>query len=202
MKFLPNLLLSSLLLLASCVKEVKYEVTAIGWEYTNNLHNRVTKHDEGWSHPSDAFNIETSRKRRGTRKCDCRRDRNGRETCDTCPRYDTWYEYDYYAWPILKTVVTSNNDHAPYYGELPKLTGNQKYTTQEKYIIILSNPEEKEPREYKPSTLDEYKKFKFQDKWIFDKGLGVFRPNMLLERVPDVSEEELWKRMKDLESKN
>lgn len=94
-------------------------VKNIGWERTISIQKLTPTHHSGWSSPpSNAYNIETSRRRHGDTEIG--RDSNGKPI--TVPNYDTWYEYTIDEWITSRFVVTQEYDKSPYWGEVKLAT--------------------------------------------------------------------------------
>lgn len=90
-------------------------VKNIGWERRIPIQTLTPTHHSGWSSPpSNAYNIETSRRRHGDTEVG--RDSNGKPI--TVPNYDTWYEYTVDEWITSRFVVTQEYDKSPYWGEV------------------------------------------------------------------------------------
>lgn len=91
-----------------------YEITAQVenklWKREIQVERWQINHHSGWSYPpNDAFNVERSRRQRGT---ETYRDANGvtqsrTKTC-TRPTYDTWYEYDVWEWTYNRSFITEH----------------------------------------------------------------------------------------------
>lgn len=96
-------------------------VKNIGWERRIPIQTLTPTHHSGWSSPpSNAYNIETSRRRHGDTEIG--RDSNGKPI--TVPNYDTWYEYTVDEWITSRFVVTQEYDKSPYWGEVKLATSN------------------------------------------------------------------------------
>lgn len=94
-------------------------VKNIGWERTIPIQTLTPTNHSGWSSPpSNAYNIETSRRRHGDTEIG--RDSNGKPI--TVPNYDTWYEYTIDEWITSRFVVTQAYDKSPYWGEVKLAT--------------------------------------------------------------------------------
>lgn len=94
-------------------------VKNICWERTIPIQTLTPVNHSGWSSPpSNAYNIETSRRRHGDTEIG--RDSNGKPI--TVPNYDTWYEYTVDEWITSRFVVTQAYDKSPYWGEVKLAT--------------------------------------------------------------------------------
>ena len=94
-------------------------VKNIGWERRIPIQTLTPTHHSGWSSPpSNAYNIETSRRRHGDTEIG--RDSNGKPI--TVPNYDTWYEYTIDEWITSRFVVTQAYDKSPYWGDVKLAT--------------------------------------------------------------------------------
>ena len=91
-------------------KSYTLSVKNICWERTIPIQTLKPVKHSGWSiPPSNAYNIETSRRRHGDTEIG--RDSNGKPI--TVPNYDTWYEYDIDEWITSRFVVTQEYDKSP-----------------------------------------------------------------------------------------
>lgn len=82
-----------------------YEVKLIQWLYTIDIEEYKAVEESGWHLPSNAYDVTTTRKKRG-------------EDDSGDPIYDTWYEYKINRWLQTRTIVTQGLDHEPYWGEV------------------------------------------------------------------------------------
>lgn len=100
-------------------KSYTLSVKNICWERTIPIQTLKPVKHSGWSiPPSNAYNIETSRRRHGDTEIG--RDSNGKPI--TVPNYDTWYEYDIDEWITSRFVVTQEYDKSPYWGDVELAT--------------------------------------------------------------------------------
>lgn len=90
------------------------KVKSIEWTYTVVIQKLEKIHHSGWSNPpSDAYNVESYRKRRRT-------DENGD------PIYDFWFEYDLDEWVHSRNITTNGIDKEPYFGDYILKTTDDK----------------------------------------------------------------------------
>lgn len=77
------------------------QVRAIHWERTRAIEVLREHQEEDWEDdiPAEGYNKRNCESRdHGSESCNCRRDSNGRETCDSCTVYDNWCQYTIRAW--------------------------------------------------------------------------------------------------------
>ncbi len=90
------------------------------------------------------------------------------DTCyDQCPVYRDWCEYDYYEWPISKTISTTGEDHKIYwptveFGPLQRLQKIEEYKI--KFVCTGDS------FEYNPKGLLDFNRFNVGDFWRLQVG--------------------------------
>lgn len=132
------------------------------WDRKIEVVKFVVVRDDGWSHPSDAYDIDRSWRQSGTRQVyagtesySCGTTSNPR-TCTrtkyrTEPVYDWWYEYKINRWRFSRHVWTrADNKSTPFWGDLSNehfdenpVLGNEKLSGKrsETYVINLKDSE-------------------------------------------------------------
>lgn len=168
-------------------REVVVEVEDISWMYITNLRQKEIRHDGGWGH-------------QGTRgyykepvfdeKCETRY--YGEETyicgsytttypcgnnqtctminfvyCDR-PVYKTWCDYAYFEWPVIDTKQNIGFHHETEWGEFALSGPNQRIQKISSYEVNFKNSDDK--YQYKPETLEDFKRFDKGDKWKLQVG--------------------------------
>ncbi len=87
------------------------------------------------------------------------------DTCyDSCPVYKDWCKYDYYEWPIIKTMNTAGSKHDEHWPELEAFGPDQRINRTEKYEVEFLN-EKKTTRSYHPSNLTDFARFQDGASW-------------------------------------
>lgn len=96
------------------------QVKNIQWEYAVHIEEYQVRHyiDES-SYPSDAYNVQSYRKRK-TRTVT---DQDGNSYTETY--YVTRYNYDRNEWHETRRVPTQGYDHEPYFGEFTLKTSDR-----------------------------------------------------------------------------
>lgn len=102
------------------------------------------------------------------------------DTCyDSCPVYDQWCQYDFYTWPLFKTLRNDGNNKDPIFPEFVA-PDQETYRTEhvEKYLVEFTETKKKEPQtfQYDPKTLVQYRKFTIGDSWDLKKGVFGVEP--------------------------
>lgn len=108
----------------------------------------------------------------GNRECrrtcsTCRRcsrcSRTEYRTCyDRCDVYRDWCEYDYYSWPVVKTLATSGADHNEHWPDLVASGPEQRLDRTEKYRVVFTGKKE---WTYAPNNIGEFRRFQANEMW-------------------------------------
>lgn len=89
------------------------------------------------------------------------------DTCyDSCPVYKDWCAYDYYEWPVIKTLNTAGVTHDERWPELEAVGADQRIDRIEVYEVAFVDVKDvKETWSYKPTGLVEFQKFDTNQTW-------------------------------------
>lgn len=86
------------------------------------------------------------------------------DTCyDQCDVYKDWCEYDYYDWPIIKTLTTSGSSHNEHWPDLAADGPLQRLDKTERYSVDFVK--EAEVWIYKPRQLAEFQRYVVGKPW-------------------------------------
>lgn len=86
------------------------------------------------------------------------------DTCyDSCPVYKPWCSFDYYEWPIVKTLTTSGVVHDEHWPGMTAAPVEQRLDEYEKYEVSFTKPGESWV--YRASSLADFKRFETGAEW-------------------------------------
>lgn len=160
------------------------KVVGINWSYRSDLRQKTLAHDSGWGSPFGSFNVSCRRRYYGDEDCNPHRcyDSFGTGTYRTCYNrcsvYKDWCEYDYYVWPIIKTVETYGSAHDEHW---PELTAgpDQRIDKTERYRVTFIAEDE---WTYRTDVLNDFLRFNLDTFWrIKVNKLKMVTPLQLLQ---------------------
>lgn len=118
------------------------------------------------------------------RSCDtCTR--TAYRTCyERCPVYDDWCTYDYYDWPITRTLTTTGNAHDEHWPDLEASGPDQRVDKRSGFTVEFADAKHvSDPWSYSPSDMLEFKLFDSNARWHIEVNrLGHVTP---LHRVSE-----------------
>lgn len=165
------------------------------WTASTYLRQKTKYHSEEWGEPLGKDIVpgskECNSKYYGQKECFCHtrqscsgsgenRHCTSHRSCSSCPEYRTWCVYDYWEWPVVKTLQNAGIDYSPVWQEMTPADGNQRV---EKGIVfnVTFNLEEVGAKEYSPTSLDELKMFKAGEYWdVKTNSFGYVKPVKVL----------------------
>jgi hypothetical protein len=154
-----------------------YKVIHTSWTASSYLRQRTLVHSSDWCPPDhDAFNVQKSRKFKNMKDCFCSTDDDGVRHCSKCPNYDDWCEYDWYDWPVIKTLSNSGEaDKTPTW-PIMKPIENQRVDTGIVFEAVFEN-EDRAKIEYRAQSLEELRQYNVGAWWNVNRAFGVgFKP--------------------------
>jgi len=178
--------------------ETTAKVSHISWTYQSNLRQKTLMHDSGWGTRSGAFNVSCHSKYYGEEDCNyyqcnprmiwysCNCNKDGCDRCfrteydrchHHCDVYRDWCEYDYYDWPVVKSLTTNGSAHDEHWPDL-QAGVDQRLDRTERYEVAFTG--EKAWR-YAPRDLSEFLQFETNTLWrIKVNNLKIVTPIQLL----------------------
>lgn len=156
----------------------------ISWMHITNLRQRETRHNAEWYHQATkgfyqepVFN-QTCEQRyhyTDTYVCGSYQVSCGSNCSSTvyvyCSRdvYDSWCKYDYYEWPVIDTKQLIGSGHDVEWGEYRPDGPTQRVQKIASYEVNFES-EERDEFQYRPSTLEDYRRFTTGDRWRLTVG--------------------------------
>lgn len=150
-----------------------YKVVHVSWTASSYLKQRTQVHSSDWCPPDhEAFNVQKSRKFRNMRDCLCSTDSEGNKSCSKCPNYDDWCEYDWYDWPIIKTLSNTKEPLSTPEWPIIKPIENQRVDTDIVFEAVFKD-EDGNLMEYKAKSLEELRRYEIGAWWKVSRTFGV-----------------------------
>ena len=150
------------------------KITDANWTTVTSLEQKTKYHGEEWGEPWGKDIVAGSKscqsKYYGQRRCYCTthescsgsgRTRNctSHESCSSCPEYRDWCVYDYWEWPIVKSLTKTGTDQEPIWQEMTAADDNQRVVKSVAFSVQF-DLEKIGNTAYSPTSLDEFKQIK------------------------------------------
>lgn len=164
-------------------RHVNVEVDSISWMHITHLRQREVRHKAGWYRQSNkgfynepVFNQTCERRFHYTETYVCGSYQvSCGSSCSTtvyvyCNRdvYDDWCSYDYYEWPVKDTQQLLGFTHETSWGTFTLEGSYQRLQHIASYEVNFKS--EDDSFQYKPDSLDDFKRFFKGDRWQLTVG--------------------------------
>ena len=172
-----------------------FQVVTSSWTTQSDLRQKTQYHGAEWGRPwgKDAFNIQCHSRYYGQQRCFCHevcsgptKTRSCHQSCSSCPEYRDWCEYDYWEWPIIKTMTNFGLPEVD--PSWPTLTANgpDQRVDQSVTFNVQWIDEENERTDWRAASIQDLRRFHHRDWWqVTVNHAGKFVPVKILTGESD-----------------
>ncbi|MFA5024149.1 MAG: hypothetical protein WC523_04295 [Patescibacteria group bacterium] len=138
------------------------QVKQAQWTTTTIIYKKQIKHTGNWySVPKKAVNVNCYQKQHGREYCFCK-DSNY-ESCQSCPTYDKYCEYDYERQNLVEVLSITGEHDFPYWPNIQIQNSDEMLESSIKFEVFFKL-EDKEVV-YRAKSLEELEKFVVGNIW-------------------------------------